>query len=236
MNEKEWLESTDPIRMLEFLEKRGIAARRLRLFAGACCRRAWPELTDSRSRAAVEALEKFADGPGKQSDKEELTSAYQAAEAVVAGTIEDSRPFWVARTVAAASEPTAAWWVARWTADLWLTAVGKGDSPAEKRVARKARKQEACHIAHLLRDVIGNPRRQLTLDPSWLTSTVQALAHAAYQERELPSGHLDTVRLAVLADALEDAGCATAELLEHLRGSGPHVRGCWAVDLVLERS
>ena len=40
-------------------------------------------------------------------------------------------------------------------------------------------------------------------------------------------------RLSLLADALEDAGCANADLLGHLRGEGPHVRGCWAVDLVL---
>jgi hypothetical protein len=44
---------------------------------------------------------------------------------------------------------------------------------------------------------------------------------------------LDTVRLAVLADALEEAGCADPDLLGHLRGPGPHVRGCWAVDLLL---
>jgi hypothetical protein len=37
----------------------------------------------------------------------------------------------------------------------------------------------------------------------------------------------------VLADALEEAGCADAEILTHLRGPGPHVRGCWALDLVL---
>jgi hypothetical protein len=39
--------------------------------------------------------------------------------------------------------------------------------------------------------------------------------------------------LPILADALEDAGCTDADLLGHLRSPGPHVRGCWAVDLVL---
>jgi hypothetical protein len=42
-------------------------------------------------------------------------------------------------------------------------------------------------------------------------------------------------RLPILADALEDAGCDDGDLLAHLRGDGPHVRGCWALDLVLER-
>ena len=51
----------------------------------------------------------------------------------------------------------------------------------------------------------------------------------------LPAGNLDSQRLAVLADALEDAGCGDAEMLAHLRGEGPHVRGCWVVDLLLAR-
>jgi hypothetical protein len=37
----------------------------------------------------------------------------------------------------------------------------------------------------------------------------------------------------VLADALEEAGCTDASILEHLRSRGPHVRGCFAVDLLL---
>jgi hypothetical protein len=40
-------------------------------------------------------------------------------------------------------------------------------------------------------------------------------------------------RLAVLADALEDAGCTDAEILSHCRSPGPHVRGCWVVDEIL---
>jgi len=62
---------------------------------------------------------------------------------------------------------------------------------------------------------------------------VVALAQAAYDERELPAGTLDLARLAVLADALEEAGCTAQTILDHLRGPGPHVRGCWAVDLIL---
>lgn len=64
---------------------------------------------------------------------------------------------------------------------------------------------------------------------------VLALGEAAYQERLFPAGTLDTARLAVLGDALEEVGCAHAELLGHLRGPGPHVRGCWALDLILAK-
>jgi hypothetical protein len=72
--------------------------------------------------------------------------------------------------------------------------------------------------------------------PAWLTwnnRTIPRLAEAAYQNRQLPSGHLDRTRLGVLADALEETGCSDPHLLDHLRGPGPHVRGCWSVDLIL---
>jgi hypothetical protein len=67
----------------------------------------------------------------------------------------------------------------------------------------------------------------------WNDGTVRRLAEGAYEHRLLPSGTLDLARLAVLADALEEAGCDQADILKHLRGPGPHVRGCWAVDLLL---
>jgi hypothetical protein len=67
-----------------------------------------------------------------------------------------------------------------------------------------------------------------------LTRSVASLAEAAYEHRDLPSGHLEPARLAVLSDALEEAG-VTGEILDHLRSTGPHVRGCWAVDLILAK-
>jgi hypothetical protein len=89
----------------------------------------------------------------------------------------------------------------------------------------------------LLRDIFAPlPFRPVRIEPAWLAwngSTVRRLAEAVYQERSLPDGHFDLTRLAVLADALEDAGCADPDLLGHLRGPGPHVRGCWVVDLIL---
>jgi hypothetical protein len=85
----------------------------------------------------------------------------------------------------------------------------------------------------LARDIFGNPFRPLPVRPACLTPQVVALARAAYEQRDLPAGTLDVTRLAVLADALEEAGCTGPDLLGHLRGPGPHVRGCWAVDLLL---
>jgi len=68
---------------------------------------------------------------------------------------------------------------------------------------------------------------------AWNAGAVRRLAEAAYAERQLPAGALDPARLAVLADALEEAGCTDADILGHLRAAAPHARGCWAVDLLL---
>jgi hypothetical protein len=78
----------------------------------------------------------------------------------------------------------------------------------------------------LLRCIFGNPFRCTAFDPRLRTETAVALATGIYADRAFD-------RLPILADALEDAGCDAVELLAHLRGPGPHVRGCWAVDLVL---
>jgi hypothetical protein len=84
-------------------------------------------------------------------------------------------------------------------------------------------------------EIFGNPFRPVTFDPRWLTPTVLSLAQAAYDERSHPGGSLDTARLAILGDALEDAGCSDPAILVHLRGPGPHCRGCWSLDLTLSK-
>jgi hypothetical protein len=82
---------------------------------------------------------------------------------------------------------------------------------------------------HLLRDIFGNPFRPVAVDPDWLTPTVVDLARGVYDAKAFD-------RLPVLADALEDAGCGHPDVLAHCRGPGPHVRGCWVVDLVLGKT
>src|SRR5262245_55404879 len=102
MKEAGWLGCEDPTRMLAFVKARKARVRRARLFAAACCRRAWRDLDDGRSRGAVEALERFADGPGKQADKDDLKAAWEAAKAAVAEVEECSRAFWVRRAACCA--------------------------------------------------------------------------------------------------------------------------------------
>jgi hypothetical protein len=81
----------------------------------------------------------------------------------------------------------------------------------------------------LLRCVAGNPFRPVALDSAWLHwdgGTVRKIAQGIYDDRAFD-------RLPVLADALEETGCADRDLLDHCRSGGEHVRGCWAVDLLL---
>jgi len=92
---------------------------------------------------------------------------------------------------------------------------------------REATEQaEQAAQADLLRCVFGNSFRPITLDPSWLSSTVTQLAESIYQERAFD-------RLPILADALTDAGCNQEDILNHCRSGGEHCRGCWVVDAVL---
>lgn len=70
---------------------------------------------------------------------------------------------------------------------------------------------------------------------AWNDRTIPRIAEAVYSDRQLPAGTLDHARLAILADALEEAGCTNADILNHCRQPGEHVRGCWVIDLILGR-
>jgi hypothetical protein len=91
---------------------------------------------------------------------------------------------------------------------------------------RERRESENATLCSTLRDIFGNPFRPVVYDPEWRTPTVLALARQMYDSREFSA-------MPILADALQDAGCDHAEILDHCRGPGPHVRGCWVVDLIL---
>jgi len=85
---------------------------------------------------------------------------------------------------------------------------------------------EAIRQARMIRDIFGNPFRRVAFSPEWRTSTVIALATGVYESRDFSA-------MPILADALQDAGCGNADVLDHCRGDGTHVRGCWVVDAIL---
>jgi hypothetical protein len=216
MTEDDWRACCDPQRMLGLLGTRA-NGRKLRLFGCGCVRRAWA-LLDERGRWAVEAAEEVANGrvaPG----------AMRSAWSVSFGGGEAD----VAAEVARAAEA-----VCYLEADL----AAQEAALACARAADQADMERSAQAA-LLRDVFNPFRPARLVQPAWRAwggGTVARLAQAAYEEWALPAGILDITRLCILADALEDAGCTDAELLGHLRGPGPHLRGCWAIDAVLGKS
>jgi hypothetical protein len=224
MTEPEWLACTDPREALEFL--RGKASeRKLRLFACRCYRRFhehFVEDPDGHGLFAVETAEAYADGLVTPADlaevREEIVPGLwdQCSSAVVRQEIADC-----ATTVPLGDVTPAAVAFVFWVESNLL------DEEIEDVVGR-----EHAAMCDVLRDLLGNPFRPVSLDPAWLAwndDTIPKLAQAIYEERAFD-------RLPVLADALEEAGCTDAQLLGHLRGPGPHCRGCWALDLLMGRT
>jgi hypothetical protein len=231
VTEQEWDGCTDPGKMLEFLRGKG-SERKLRLFICACCRRFWHLLVDSRSQQAVEISERFADALAGQAELASAGEEARSAGDAVARQIDPGVGFDAARAVLlACALPVSPLAAEQLAGDgVALACAGPGLSAA---------KGERQAQPDLLRDVFGKPFRPLHVDPAWLAwhgGAAVKLAQAIYEERSLPEGTLDRARLAVLADVLEKAGCSDAVLLSHLRGPGPHVRGCFAVDALLGRA
>jgi hypothetical protein len=250
MTDTEWLASADPEAMLTHLGEK-ISNRQLWLFGCACCRRIWHALTDGRSRAVIEFRER--QDNGLASEEEVQAASVAAGEAIddsTSKTMEgldfetvmgpdspwdrraaEAAPDFATKAAASATEPATAGWLAALAsghvAEV-IRCLHSGDKVA-------AYNHERAAHGDLLRDVVGNPFRPVVLNPAHRTPTIVSLAEAAYNERLLPGGHLSPDRLSVLADALEEAGCTGRDILDHLRSPGPHVRGCWAVDLVLAR-
>jgi hypothetical protein len=234
MTEAIWLASGNPGPMLMWV--RGIAsARKLRLFACACCRRIGHLLIDPRAQDALATAERFADGLAGDGERSTARKAAQQASQTRAVIPWPTAPRWERRAASAVYYAAAAdaWEAADHARDLATEALlwraGGYDAPKWQEVGKAERLAQA----DLVRDLFGSlPFRSVPVNPSWLAwdgGTVTKLAAAVYDERAFD-------RLPILADALEEAGCAEEALLSHLRGPGPHVRGCWAVDLLLGKA
>ncbi len=235
MTERQWLESADPALLLRFLYGRA-SDRKLRLFACACCRRIWQVIASESSPQEIEVGERYADGLSDSRELREFRSQLGARGGYSSG--------WAANTALHAVLNVNAFR----SADAAVSSLGnffdyllreeksdelEGDDLHE---AANTSIIECEKLVFVFRDLFGNPFRPISLDPSWLAwsaGRIGQLAQTAYEDRHLPEGTLDPDRLAVLADALEDAGGTDAAILEHLRGPGPHVRGCFVLDLFL---
>jgi hypothetical protein len=232
MTEAEWLACAEPWRMVPLV--RTGSDRKLRLFACACCRQVLNPFAPPLAVRAVAAAEAFADGELGASAlatvREVVAQATQAANAEdrQRGTGYLSHLLKGCTSVCTASGTRSAGEVAD---DVRRAAAGAvTDAPVFQTEHHSNRSPEwvaeLASQADLLRDIFGNPFRPVTFSPAWRTDTAVALARQMYEGRDFSA-------MPILADALQDAGCDNADILNHCRGPGPHVRGCWVVDLVL---
>jgi hypothetical protein len=206
MTEAQWLACADPGRLLGEVGA-NLSQRKLVLFGAAIVRRHPDLLALHGARDLLDVAERFAEG--QLSEDELLVDLTRLSRAL--GAVPQL-------------DPLAILFVAEFL--------------HRRRETLALRQRERRLQAELLRDIAGNPFRRCVVDPLWRmhdNGLVVRLARAAAQQRREPDGTLDGTRLAILSDALEDAGCTDEEILSHLRGPGPHVRGCWVVDLILDR-
>jgi hypothetical protein len=212
MTEAEWLTGNILLPLLRIVLGTD-QYRRLRLLACACARQCGADLVSDSARLAIDASEQYAD---RLISRYDLKQSQNRVWALLA------EPGW---TPAGRELIRRAAWAADHRPKTALDHIAF-PAPGE---GRGEVHQVATRRCALVRDIFGNPFRPVAFEAAWRTSTAVALARQMYDAREFSA-------MPILADALEDAGCDSAEVLGHCRGPGPHVRGCWAVDLVLGKS
>jgi hypothetical protein len=214
MTEEEWLHGGELEVMLGYL--RGKASlRKRRLFACACCRRVWSLIDDDRDHKAIESCEAMV-------DLRRITQA-QLFAAIPLGRFRTTLTgsMLCGDASATANHAQALVW-----GPGYQERYNAGSVFAAIAYAKAAGAAEGRAQCRLLREIFGNPFRSAADDTAWRTTTVVQLAKVIYQDRQFEE-------LSVLADALEEAGCADGDLVAHCREPGGHVRGCWALDWIL---
>jgi hypothetical protein len=190
-----------------------------RLFACACCRLVWHLFSDERSRKAVEVSERYADGFASQQELETAISAAHVAYIdFQAPYLNDQVPF---PGDAAFYAPAAA-----------IYAIEASPFAAVAETGEIGDKAMYLAQSNLIGDIFGNPFCPIAINPDWLAwndGLLVSMAHKMYDSRDFRD-------MPVLADALEDAGCDNADIVIHCRHPSEHVRGCWVVDLILEKA
>jgi hypothetical protein len=213
MTEAEWGSCADPGAMLPNLYE-GASVRKIRLLTAACCRRLSTFLDADTQAARSDLLGVM------ECRAEQLDNWVDACT----GDSETAQPY---EKIDGCAEIETCYFM------IPNVGIAGGLELAVMYAEEKGAKGEAAEQAALVRDIFGNPFRPAGLITGCRTPTTLSIAQAAYEDRGMPSGQIVPARLAVLADALEDAGCMDDAVLTHLRLPGPHVRGCWALDAIL---
>ena len=245
MLEWHWFANRSPEPLLRFLGSRPTEngdggrglGRKLRLFTIGCCRRV-RHLAPRQAQEALAVFERVleeavptevlrgaldAARKARENTKRAPGGVSPAARAIGQAGSEGPPGALITCAVVAAQEAEEA---------AALAAEAKHDRPGDptRPTCRIARSAERAYQTSLVHDIFGNPFRSVAIEPSWLTSDVRALARGAYEEEAFD-------RMPILADALQDAGCDNTDILIHLRDpNATHARGCWVLDLILDKS
>jgi hypothetical protein len=258
MTEAEWLAGENVRSMLHAVRGK-VSNRKLWLFVVACTRRASRFLPEEIWRLVADLGERLAEGVtpfeecratwealGKWKHRFALEHDFERASYVrdFQNTLDggadrteqpwrEGSPISIQLQQALAGAGQRAFRAARWASylssvPLWY---GDEDRPQPETAAEQRAAQAECVRLQreALREIVGNPFRPPTLDPAWAhwnDDAPRRLAQAIHDARAFD-------RIPLLADALEDAGCTDGDILAHCRGPGPHVRGCWVIDLLL---
>jgi hypothetical protein len=235
--------------MLEVLDNKA-TDRRFRLFGCACVRRMLSQLSDGRSRRAVEESERWAEGlltgeelaairKGAAEAAKEARGRLRAARAAPSRAQDEVRELKRTSNLADIPHMLLEWieWPELSPPDNQGRSEASSAEAAENLVyaiswVETGQFEETPSLCRVVREVFGNPFRPITIDPLWLAwngGTVFHLAQGIYDNQAFD-------RLPILTDALEEAGCQDADILGHCRQPGPHVLGCWVVDLLLGKS
>jgi hypothetical protein len=237
LDEAGWLAEFSMAFVLRHLDAQPQNARRLRLFASACCRRVWHLLQVGAARRIVELFEAYVDGEAteadlqaanKSSDFAELDALYHGGQDVpetkLSACVVDALQ--IVRGLASPRDEVNTYLVVQDTSHNLAGDFMRSSHDFRFKVTPGRDEAEFAEKEKLLRDIFGNPFRPVAFRPEWRTSGVLGPASQMYNSR-------DFALMPILADALQDAGCGNEDILNHCLGGGPHVRGCWVVDLVL---
>lgn len=241
MTETEWRETTVmPLLHLES-ELGWPSPRKQRLLAVACARRAALLLPDPASLASLAVAERYADRKAKRTEVIESRPPGRGVSRRKAKNADLLRQH-IEAAIHFACEP----WLRLYAGNAAIHSASAAAyatlpldeafvPPAQSKHHALWRAGEAAEIAAqkaMVFEICGNPFLPPKPGLGRSPREIARLAQAAYEERT-EAGQLDNARLGVLSDALEEAGCDDEAILLHLRSPGPHVRGCWALDLVL---
>lgn len=217
MDERTWLESSDSEAMFSFIQGQA-TIRKLRLFfvASAECLSSDLKKVEGAEKA-VRTAERLADSAATEQERLDAVNALYDLP-VRKGQMHGGNWFEM--------EPPQV--ISAYFAAILSVANFDASTAFFTRNAwRVSHLATARFQPDILREIMGNPFRPIIIDPVWRTSNVTHLSRDIYESK---SFH----RMPELAEELQKTGCTCEELLTHCRVLS-HVRGCWALDLLLSK-